>query len=246
MAARQPGHPRLVDLRTIEGLPLPVQRYFRAVLRDGQPMIATARITHEGTFNMSETGERWKPFTSRQRISTKRPGFVWDGRIAMAPGLPFRVHDAYVAGEGILHAAALGLVNVMNLRSTPEVARGELMRYIAEAPLVPTALLPGAGVTWTGIDDTTAEVTVVDGSVSVTLQLRFTPEGLIDTVTAKARGRVVDGEAIDTPWQGSWWHYELRDGMRVPTEGEVAWVLPEGAKPYWRGRLTAAAYQFED
>ena len=50
-AARQPAQPRVVDFRTIEGLPLPVQRYFRAVLRDGQPMIATARVAHEGTFS---------------------------------------------------------------------------------------------------------------------------------------------------------------------------------------------------
>ena len=246
MAACQPAQPQVVDFRTIEGLPPPVQRYFRAVLRDGQSMIATARVAHEGTFNMSETGEQWKPFTSRQWISTKRPGFVWDGRITVAPGMPFRVHDAYVAGEGILHPAALGLVSVMNLRGTPEVARGEFMRYVAEAPLVPTALLPGAGVTWTGIDDTTAQVTVVDGLVSVTLQFRFTAEGLVDTVTAKARGRTVDGKVIDTPWQGRWWHYELRGGMRVPTEGEVAWLLPEGAEPYWRGRLTGAEYESED
>ena len=246
MAARQPAQPQAVDLRTIEGLPLPVRRYFRAVLRDGQPMIATARVVHQGTFNMSLTGAQWKPFTSRQWINTKRPGFIWDGRIEVAPGLPFRVHDAYVAGEGILHAAALGMVSVMNLRGTPEIARGEFMRYVAESPLVPTALLPGTGVTWTGIDDTTAEVTMVDGAVSVTLQFRFTPEGLVDTVTAKARGRIVDGKVIDAPWKGRWWHYELRGGMRVPTEGEVAWLLPEGAKPYWRGRMIGAEYEFEE
>ena len=81
MAARQPAQPRVVDLRTIEGLPQPVQRYFRAVLRDGQPMIATARVAHEGTFNMSATGEQWKPLTPGQWIKTKRPGFVWNGRL---------------------------------------------------------------------------------------------------------------------------------------------------------------------
>ena len=51
------------------------------------------------------------------------------------------------------------------------------MRYVAEAPLVPTALLPGPGVTWTGIA-TTAQLTVVDGAVSATLRFRFTPGGL--------------------------------------------------------------------
>jgi hypothetical protein len=27
--------------------------------------------------------------------------------------------------------------------------------------------------------------------------------------------------------------------MRVPQQGEVAWMLPGGASPYWRGRITA-------
>jgi hypothetical protein len=31
--------------------------------------------------------------------------------------------------------------------------------------------------------------------------------------------------------------------MKVPLEGEVAWILPSGAKPYWRGRLTQASYE---
>ena len=31
---------------------------------------------------------------------------------------------------------------------------------------------------------------------------------------------------------GHFWNYEERDGMRVPLDGEVAWLLPEGAKPY--------------
>ncbi|MBP1679191.1 MAG: hypothetical protein H6Q29_1102, partial [Bacteroidetes bacterium] len=54
----------------LEGLPAPVQRYFRAALTDGQRMIAAVSMQHAGTFNMSETGEDWKPFTSNQRVIT--------------------------------------------------------------------------------------------------------------------------------------------------------------------------------
>ena len=32
--------------------------------------------------------------------------------------------------------------------------------------------------------------------------------------------------------------------MQVPLDGEVAWMLPEGAKPYWRGHTTEITYQF--
>jgi hypothetical protein len=32
--------------------------------------------------------------------------------------------------------------------------------------------------------------------------------------------------------------------MLVPLGGEVAWLPPEGPKPYWRGRITAIEYEF--
>ena len=48
---------------------------------------------------------------------------------------------------------------------------------------------------------------------------------------AESRGRAEGGEVVPTPWQGRFWNYEERDGMRMPLDGEVAWLLPEGAKP---------------
>jgi hypothetical protein len=52
------------------------------------------------------------------------------------PGLPVLGHDAYIAGEGILHAALFGLISLANLRGTGDIATGELMRFVAEATLV--------------------------------------------------------------------------------------------------------------
>ena len=243
-AARAPVRPRTLDLRELEGLPAPVRRYFRAVLEEGQPMVAGVRVRHTGTFNMGETAERWKPFASDQRVVTRRPGFDWDGRVAMVPGLPVRVHDAYVEGEGILHASLLGLFPVVDMRGTRDVAEGELMRFFAEAAWYPTRLLPGQGVRWEAVDDGSARATLTDGDVSVTMLFTFDEQGLIETVRADARGRTVGGRIVPTPWQGRFWNYEERGGMRVPLDGEVAWLLPEGTKPYWRGRIDEISYEF--
>ena len=243
-AARIPVKPEIVDFRELEGLPAPVQSYFRAVLKEGQPMVSSVRVRHRGTFNMGETSERWKPFTSDQRVITRRPGFDCNGRVAMMPGLSVRVHDAYVAGEGILHAALLGLFSVVNLRGTREVAEGEIMRFFAEAAWYPTALLPSQGVRWDEVDKRSARATLNDGTVAVTILFSFNEDGTIDSVRAEARGRTVGDQIIPTPWQGRFWNYQQRDGMRVPLDGEVSWLLPEGAKPYWRGRITEIAYEF--
>jgi len=240
-AARVSIQPKAFRKGEIEGLPAPVQRYFRAALIEGQPIVAAVRVEHRGTFNLNET---WKPFTSTQRVVTSRPGFDWDGRISMMPGLPVYVHDAYVAGEGILHAAVLGLVSMADLRGTGEMAQGELMRFFAEAAWYPTALLPSQGVRWDPVDDRSARATLKDGDLTLTLLFHFEEDGLIDTVRAEARGRTIGAKMVPTPWQGRFWNYAVREGMRVPLEGEVAWLLPEGVKPYWRGRITSVTYEF--
>lgn len=241
-AARMPVTSPTVDFAELEGLPAPVQRYFRSVLRDHHPMITGVRLSHRGTFNMSETGEQWKAFTSDQQVVTRRPGFDWDGRIQMLPGVSVHVHDAYVAGEGLLHAALLGVVTLARMRGRGDIARGELMRFLAEAAWYPTALLPSQGVRWSPIDDRTAAATLEDGPVAVTLRFTFLPEGPIGAVDAAERPRMLGGTIVPAPWHGRFWNYEEREGIRVPVDGEVSWVVPEGAKPYWRGHITRIAF----
>ncbi len=243
-AVRVPVRPSTYSADELIALPAPVQKYFRAVLQDGQPMIAAVQVEHSGTFNMSAAGENWKRFTSTQRVIAQRPGFDWEARIQMMPGLTGRVHDAYIAGEGILHASLFGLVSLANLRGTPEMARGELMRFLAEAGWYPTTLLPSQGVQWNEIDDCSAEATLQDGETALTLLFRFDENGLVKSVHSDTRGRTVAGAVIPTPWEGTWSDYQRRDGMLIPTVGEAAWVLPEGRKPYWRGRITSLGYLF--
>ena len=204
-------------------------------------MISAVTLEHAGTFRL---GERWLDFTSSQRVVLSQPGFDWDARIRLLPCLAFRVHDAYVAGEGILSARLLGWP-ILSLRGTTDLARGELMRFLAEAAWYPTALLPSQGVRWTAVDDRRARATFADGRAQVSLTFSFGTDGLVEAVRAEDRGRMVRGEAVPTPWEGRWSHYAESDGMQVPLEGEVAWILPEGRKPYWRGRITRLEYEHD-
>lgn len=245
-AARLPIALESFNSHELDGLPPPVQNYFHTVLKEGQPMITVVSLEHTGTFNMSETGEQWRPFKSTQRVITRRPGFVWDARIRIVPLLNVFVHDAYIAGEGLLTAKLFGFLTVMEQPGTPELAKGELMRFFAEAAWYPTALLPGQGVVWEAIDDTQASATLSDGSTTVRLVFQFDARGLISSVRSDGRYREVDGVQLATPWQGRFWDYELHDNMLIPLEGEVEWLLPEGPKPYWRGHIQQIEYEYAE
>ena len=143
-----------------------MQRYFQAALTDGQQIIATAAFTQKGTFNMSATADQWKPFAATQIVQTKRPGFVWNAKIMLVPGLPVRVVDASVAGTGTLRPSILGLYPLADVHGTGEIARGELMRWVSETIWYPTALLPSQGVVWQTLDDHSATATVADGPLN--------------------------------------------------------------------------------
>jgi hypothetical protein len=200
----RPIVPAVFDAQELDTLPAPVQRFFRAALTAGQPMVRALTITHSGSFNMGESADQWKPFTSTQRVVTQRPGFVWDGSVMMMPGLPVRVHDAYVNGRGILEPAVLGVVSLVKLEGSGDIATGEFMRFVAEAAWYPTALLPSQGVRWDAIDAQSAKATIRDGSVLVAMTFRFNADsGLIDGMRVEARGRTVGGNVIMTPWEGA-------------------------------------------
>lgn len=243
-AAQGPMPATYFDPADIADLPPVVQRYFNTVLKKGQPIVTRVQVRHRGMFNMGQTKDNWKPFNSDQVVITQRFGFDWNGKVQMAPGLNVLVHDAYAAGEGILHAALFGLFSVMHLRDTSDVAKGELMRFFAEAAWYPTALLPGQGIQWEALDAHSAKATLTDGPIALTMTFTFNEQGLIETVRADARGRSVGDQIIPTPWQGRFWNYQECAGMLVPLDGEVAYLLPEGEKPYWRGHIEHIDYEF--
>lgn len=199
------------------------------MLKEGQPIVSALAIEMVGTLNMSTTIERWKPFTSRQRVATQRPGFLWDAQVSMVSGLVVRVVDSYIAGNGLLHAAALGLFTVAKVHGGGEIARGEFMRFFAEAVWYPTALLPSQGVRWEAVNEHSANASIVDGPLALTLLFGFNEAGLIKSVCAEARGGMVGNKVVMMPWECSLSDYQLRDGMTVPITGEAAWICRKDA-----------------
>jgi hypothetical protein len=230
----------------LAGLPAPVRRYFLAVLNDGQKVVKAVTVRHTGTFNVTglETHERWMPFTSEQYVVTSRPGFVWNARMAVLPGVAVLVHDAYVSGVGTLHPSLMGLFALTHQTGTGDIARGELMRYMMEAAWYPTALLPSQGTLWQAVDAVSADATMVDGDIRLTMRFTFGADGLIESARANARGALMDGKVVMLPWGGRMSNYQERSGMRVPLTAEAAWLPPGSRKPYWRGTIGSIDYQW--
>ena len=227
-------------------LPSPVQRYFRAVLTDGQPIVTAVRLTQTGMFNMSATADQWKPFTATQDFETARPGFVWNATITLFPGFPVRVVDAFTAGNGLLRPTLLGLYAMGEQQGTGEIARGELLRHFAESVWFPTALLPSQGVVWQAVDDRSAQATMTDGPISVTMLFRFGTDRLISSIYVEGRATKVGETTVLMPWECRMSQYQTRNGMLIPFYGEALYLTPQGEKSYFRGKIDQVEYWFAD
>jgi hypothetical protein len=228
-----------------ESLPLPVQRYLRRVYLNGPVPAGIVRIRQEGMFNVSEQGERWVPFTAEQVSSLGEPAFDWDARVRMAPGVTVFVRDAYAGGEGLTEARVFGLWPVARASGAGAIAEGQLLRFLAEAPWYPMVLQAGGRVAWSEVDYRSARATLRHGALQASLLFTFAEDDSVMAVRAEARGRMSGGRLLPTPWLGRFWNYSFRNGVRIPLEGEVSWILPSGPQPYWRGKITEIRYELQ-
>ncbi len=160
------------------------------------------------------------------------------------PLMNVRVRDAYLDGKGMMHGEILSLFSVVDAHDDARLDAGALQRYLAEAVWLPTALLPSENLRWSAIDDRRALATLTAAGTTVSLEFSFSESGEVTGISAPVRYREVNGRYEPTPWAGRFWNYEERSGMMIPVEGEVEWQMPEGAEPYWRGRIVDASYDF--
>ncbi len=236
LAASEEEPSRVVRSKDLKRLPPPIRRYLKHVLPSEEADLEAVRIVQHGTFRR-ERSAAWSPFTATQHVTTRPPGFVWDARIEMVPWIPVRVIDAYLEGRGHLHASLGGILTVADPASDPALDEGELMRYLAEAPLYPTVLLPGRNVEWTPIDDRSARATIVDRGTTASLVFHVNDRNEVERVTGERPFMNEDGTYERRSWNGYWHTYEERAGIRRPVDGEVAWTYPDGEESYWRGHM---------
>ena len=127
----------------VDTLPEPVQRYFKAAISLGTPLATSARFRMRGHIKVG----RWLPFRARQ-ILKPGVGFIWSARAAVV----IAGYDRYIGGAGEMNWKLAGLVDVAH-GDGPDISTSAAGRCGLEAILLPTALLPRFGVTWTADDD---------------------------------------------------------------------------------------------
>lgn len=223
------------------------------------PYIQSLRFEQKGIFLLNQN---WLPFTARQ-VTAAHPsnlGFLWEATMETAPAgttgwwkrwMPhINVCDVWLQGQGYLRArilgAALPIISDATFKDQQdELARGEMTRWLPEAFLVPTALLPDAGVvTWDDVveprdegegeeenqkpqNSKQARLSMVDphSGRSASMTVTFDKDEIEVRGMRPAAGD--GGTFVDKPWIGWMSEFRLIHDMWIPTHMEGGWIDEE-------------------
>ena len=221
---------RVYSHEQIEGLPEPVQRYFRYSLQENQPYISYVRLKHGGNFRL-KSDQKWMSIRGEEYFTAQKIGFVWFGKLPL-----FSVIDQYIDGRGSLVAKLLSLIKVADANGE-KIDQGELLRWLGEAPWYPTALLPSEKLTWESVDNNSAKVILSNQGLSVQGIFYFNKEGQITKFTSKRYKE----DTLEN-WTGYYRDYKEVNGMQIPHDVEVMWNLESGNFSYARFNITEIEY----
>jgi hypothetical protein len=237
--------PREAGVLSIDSLPPPVARYLNHALSTEKRRLVVARYRQVGTLRTDTRSERWMNFTASQVISPSLSEFVWDARVSVIPLLHLRVIDSFVGGCGAGQVALLSAVPIGSAGGTMEMNSGSLHRFLAEAVWYPTALLPSSALSWEPVDDARALATLTHSAISVSLEFRFNQRDEVESIYTPGRWGSFDGGYKQVAWEGKFRDYAKRDGLLVPTRGEVGWYTDGDWGSVWRGSVVSAKLEFE-
>lgn len=228
----------LVTDELLDPLPAPVRRYLQWSGVVGRPWIHTAHIHQTGRFRQSNE-QSWMSLTADQVFTTDPPSMVWNATFRMF-GLPLmHARDSYGDGQGRMVGKLAKVFTLFDDRGE-KLTQGTMTRYLSELIWLPIAYL-GEAITWTAVDDASADVAFTDHGRTVSGRMTFDDSGR--PVTFEAMRYKGENDQFELqPWRAHNLEFGVRDGFSIPVRSTVTWLLPEGELTYGDFLIEAVEY----
>lgn len=181
--------PSLLDgcAHQLAACPPAVARYLQLALPGAPARPQGVEIRQSGSLRTGTMSRKWLPFEAVHRVAVPRLGFLWDAKVAVAPGIHVRVLDSLVDGAGAGKILLQSVIPMAGEADTGPMNSGSLHRLLAEAIWYPWVLLPGKHLSWRAVADDRAEARLTIGKVSVSLMFRFAATGEATGIFTPAR-----------------------------------------------------------
>jgi len=178
-------------------------------------------------------------FRATETYSIDPPGFIWNAK-AYRGGFPlFAVRDSYVEGRGGMRVRLVGFFPIVNANG-PELDHSSAVRFLNEMMWFPSAYLR-PNITWTAIDDTSAEVSLTAYGSSVSGKLYFAADGRPTNFISR-RYKDIGAGSEPQLWSTPATAYGTLCGLNLPIAGQAVWHLESGDFTYIDLRVDEIMY----
>lgn len=243
LASHQLSTGAVFDPAMVSGLPAPAQRFFRFAIAPGTPLYTVAEISMHGQFSLGDKAKpNDVPMRAQQILATPH-GFVWKVRTGGA--LRFSGSDGDNAGTSWSRFWLYGIVPVARAGNNHDHARAAFGRHVAEAVFwTPAALLPGEGIRWEPVDDTTARVTVTRRGLEQAVDVFVDPDGRPGKVVFQRWSDANPGKKFQLqPFGGHLSQFRNFNGFRLPTCVEAGnWFDTDDYFPFFKAIVTSVRF----
>jgi hypothetical protein len=230
--------PAIITTEMLASLPEPVRRYLEFSGVVGKPLVRTVMVKQSGKIRQSPE-KPWMQFRATETYSLDPPGFIWNAR-AYRGGLPlFTVRDSYIEGRGGMRVRLAGLFPIVNA-SGPELDHSSAVRFLNEMMWFPSAYLR-PNITWSAIDDTSAEVSLTAYGRSVSAKMHFATDGRF-TNFISTRYKDIGPGSEPQLWSTPATAYGQFCGLNLPIGGQAVWHLHSGDFTYIDLRVEEITY----
>lgn len=202
---------------------------------DAELALPGVRLRQTGMMRQKLEEDHWTPFHAKQSISVLHCEFEW--RAWSGPADMISVTDALENWAGCLEVKAMGLLPLATFKPGNELARGELLRYLAELAWAPDAILLNRELRWKVLSGNELSVAAGAGERAAELTLRLDSDGHIAEAFATDRPYGVDGAFVPKPWRARMSQYRRHLGRWIPFGGEVAWVIDGQDQLYFQAHV---------
>lgn len=205
----------------------------RRLLGDHGASVTGVRFAQTGVLRTAKEA-RWMPFKAEQWTLARRPSFSWHAKTGPLGSL--RIVDSLEDKIPTGRVSLFGLIALSKAKPDASLLKGQLMRYLAELPWCPFAIICNPLLRWKTLSDECIEVSASIGEVTGSITIWLDTAGLPTRVSG-LRPRKEGDHFREREWIGHFDDFRQICGALVPHSGRVGWAEDGTYSEVWRGSI---------
>lgn len=215
----------VITKEQLNDLPYPVAKWLNLSGMIGKEKINAVWLSQNIKMKMKPEQKDWNEAVAEQYFSVENPAFIWKVKMNMPPFIKITGRDKFVDGKGEMIIKMFSLLNIVNEKGE-KMDEGTLQRFLGEIVWFPSAAL-SQYITWEAIDSLSAKATMNYKGTTGSGTFYFNEQGdFVKFSALRYKGNETDAQRYE--WVLTVKEHSIMNSIKIPTIGEVTWMLENG------------------